>query len=117
MPRRRGPAGEASPSPAAGRCALKGLPLQLARRRARPEGVAPREPVARATLGAFPPAVRTAMGPKRPKTGGVASAGPAVSNSWEAGLVSAHLEEVKAAEGQGRGRPGRSRARGPWGLI
>ncbi|XP_050750257.1 sperm-associated antigen 17 [Gymnogyps californianus] len=32
------------------------------------------------------------MGPKRPKTGGVASAG-AVVKSWEAALVSAHLEE------------------------
>ncbi|KAM6093522.1 sperm-associated antigen 17 [Chlamydotis macqueenii] len=32
------------------------------------------------------------MGPKRPKTGPVASAG-AVAKSWEAALVSAHLEE------------------------
>ncbi|XP_074449495.1 sperm-associated antigen 17 [Larus michahellis] len=32
------------------------------------------------------------MGPKRPKTGGVASAG-AAAKSWEAALVSAHLEE------------------------
>ncbi|KAM9277713.1 LOW QUALITY PROTEIN: sperm-associated antigen 17 [Cariama cristata] len=32
------------------------------------------------------------MGMKRPKTGGVSSAGPAVK-SWEAALVSAHLEE------------------------
>ncbi|XP_064321296.1 sperm-associated antigen 17 isoform X2 [Phalacrocorax carbo] len=37
------------------------------------------------------------MGPKRPKTGGVASTG-AAAKSWEAALVSAHLEEVKAAE-------------------
>lgn len=49
------------------------------------------------------PPPSTAMGPKRPKTGGVASAG-AAAKSWEAALVSAHLEEVKAAEGQGRGR-------------
>ncbi|KAM6286776.1 sperm-associated antigen 17 [Spheniscus humboldti] len=32
------------------------------------------------------------MGPKRPKTGGVASTG-AAAKSWEAALVSAHLEE------------------------
>ncbi|XP_074005531.1 sperm-associated antigen 17 [Numenius arquata] len=32
------------------------------------------------------------MGPKRPKTGGVASPGPG-GKSWEADLVSAHLEE------------------------
>lgn len=49
---------------------------------------------------------RTAMGPKRPKTGGAAApAGGPVSN-WEPALVSARLEEVKAAEGQGRGRSG-----------
>lgn len=48
----------------------------------------------------------SAMGPKRFKTGGVASAG-AADKSWEAALVAARLQEVKAAKGGQRG--GRSR--------
>ncbi|XP_068026773.1 LOW QUALITY PROTEIN: sperm-associated antigen 17-like, partial [Melanerpes formicivorus] len=56
------------------------------------------------------------MGPKRPKTSVVASAGAEV-NSWEAALVAAPFEEVKAAEGQGRNCPGHSGAGRPWGGL
>lgn len=45
----------------------------------------------------------SAMGPKRFKTGGVASAG-AADKSWEAALVAARLQEVKAAKGGAAGR-------------